>query len=232
MKASGNSWLTPPPPCTCMAQSSTCNVMFGTATLISAMACLAALLPTVSIMNAACSTSSRAWSILMRASAMRSSVTSWSAMRLPKATRLIERLHISSSARSATPIWRMQWWMRPGPRRPWAISKPRPSPSRRLPAGTRTFSKRTSVAVRRVVVAEDRQHPLDRDALAVARHHDHRLLLVLVGILGIRLAHEDQDLAARVADARGPPLVAVDHVLGAVAHDGRFEVGGVGRRHL
>src|SRR5881409_2108223 len=63
---------------------------------------------------------------------------------LPKATRFIARLHMSSSARSATPIWRMQWWMRPGPRRPWAISKPRPSPSSMFDAGTRTFSNRTS----------------------------------------------------------------------------------------
>ena len=59
-KASGNSWLTPPPPCSCMARSTTARVMFGTATLISAMACLAALLPTVSIMYAALSTRSRA----------------------------------------------------------------------------------------------------------------------------------------------------------------------------
>src|SRR5688500_13832135 len=50
MEASGNSWLTPPPPCSCMARSTTASVMLGTATLISAMACLAALLPTVSIM--------------------------------------------------------------------------------------------------------------------------------------------------------------------------------------
>ena len=50
----------------------------------------------------------------------------------------------SSIARSATPIWRMQWWMRPGPRRPWAISKPRPSPSRTFDVGTRTFSNESS----------------------------------------------------------------------------------------
>jgi hypothetical protein len=40
--------------------------------------------------------------------------------------------HISSSARSAAPIVRMQWWMRPGPEAPWAISKPRPSPSEQV----------------------------------------------------------------------------------------------------
>ena len=37
----------------------------------------------------------------------------------------------SSSARSPMPIKRMQWCRRPGPSRPWAISKPRPSPARR-----------------------------------------------------------------------------------------------------
>ncbi len=82
--------------------------MFGTATLISAMACRAALLPTVSIMYAACRTSSRAWSISMRDSAMRSRVMSLSASGLPKAMRFVARLHISSMARSATPICRMQ----------------------------------------------------------------------------------------------------------------------------
>ena len=44
------------------------------------------------------------------------------------------------SATSAAPMVRMQWWMRPGPSLPCAISKPRPSPSRRLEAGTRTLS--------------------------------------------------------------------------------------------
>ena len=68
--------------------------MFGTATLISAMACLAALLPTVSIMYAACSTSRRAWSISMRDWAIRSSVMSFSASRLPNATRFSDRWHM------------------------------------------------------------------------------------------------------------------------------------------
>ena len=34
---------------------------------------------------------------------------------------------------------RMQWCRRPGPSRPCAISKPRPSPSSMLPTGTRTL---------------------------------------------------------------------------------------------
>src|SRR5436305_361436 len=102
------------------------------------------LLPATSIIHAAFSVSRRAWSIMQRASAMRSCVTVCAATGLPKATRRLARLHISSSERSARPIRRMQWWMRPGPSRPWAISKPRPSPRSMLPAGTRTSSKRIS----------------------------------------------------------------------------------------
>ena len=47
-------------------------------------------------------------------------------------------------SRRAWPIARMQWWMRPGPSRRCAISKPLPSPSRMLDVGTRQFSKTTS----------------------------------------------------------------------------------------
>jgi hypothetical protein len=50
------------------------------------------------------------------------------------------RSTISASARSATPIARMQWWMRPGPSRAWAIAKPMPSSASRFDAGTRTLS--------------------------------------------------------------------------------------------
>ncbi|MCY1380523.1 hypothetical protein D9M69_683530 [compost metagenome] len=119
--------------------------MLGATTLIIAISALATLLPTVSIMYAALSVSRRAISMRQRASAMRSCQTDWAEIGLPKATRLLSRLHISSSARSAAPMERMQWWMRPGPRRPWAISKPRPSPSSRLRAGTRTFFSTTSM---------------------------------------------------------------------------------------
>ena len=51
---------------------------------------------------------------------------------------------IMSRALSAEPISLMQWWTRPGPRRPCAISKPRPSPSRMLSVGTRTLSNSSS----------------------------------------------------------------------------------------
>jgi hypothetical protein len=39
------------------------------------------------------------------------------------------------------PIDLMAWWIRPGPRRPWIISKPRPGPRTMWSAGTRTLLK-------------------------------------------------------------------------------------------
>ena len=36
---------------------------------------------------------------------------------LPRVDRVLARRQMYSSARSATPIARMQWWMRPGPSR-------------------------------------------------------------------------------------------------------------------
>ena len=67
-----------------------------------------------------------------------------------------------------------------------------------------------------------------RDARRVHRHQDHRLLLV-AGRGRIGLAHEDQDLAARIAGAGDPPLAAVDDVVVAVADDARLDVGRVRR---
>ena len=73
-----------------------------------------------------------------------------------------------------------------------------------------------AVAVRGVVIAKDRQHALDFDARRIHGHQNHGLLLVFPG-RGIGLAHEDGDLAARIARAGSPPLAAVDHVLVSLA---------------
>ena len=59
------------------------------------------------------------------------------------------------------------------------------------------------------------------------RHEDHRLLPVPAA-LRVGLAHEDAELAARVARARGPPLAPVEDVVVAVALDAASDVGGVG----
>jgi hypothetical protein len=136
----------PAPPNAWIAQSTTWHAMFGAAILIIAISRRASLLPTVSIIAAVFSVSRRVCSIMMRASAIRSSVTVCSDTGLPNATRCCVRRHIISSARSARPIRRMQWWMRPGPSRPCAISKPRPSPSSMFDAGTRTSVNWTSDA--------------------------------------------------------------------------------------
>ncbi len=82
--------------------------------------------------------------------------------------------------------------------------------------------------MRCVVVAEDRELALHGDPRRLHRHEDHRLLAV-ARRAGIRLAHEDQDLAARVTGAAGPPLAAVDQVMIPVAHDPGLDVGRVAR---
>ncbi len=90
------------------------------------------------------STSSLAASIRTLDSAIQSWMTPCSASGLPQATRLVTRRHISSTARSAAPIWRMQWWIRPGPSLAWAMAKPSPSPAMTFSAGTRTSVNTTS----------------------------------------------------------------------------------------
>ncbi|MNQ79447.1 hypothetical protein D3C85_943930 [compost metagenome] len=86
------------------------------------------------------------------------------------------------------------------------------------------------MAVGRVVVAEHRQRTHDLHAGGVGRHQDHRVLLVARRVR-VGQAHEDEDLAARVAGAGGPPLAAVDHPLVTLAHGAGFHVGGIGRSH-
>ena len=168
-------------------------------------------------------------SMSIRARATRCSQIECSISFLPNATRDCSRFTIAFSASSAAPIVRMQWWIRPGPSRPCAISKPRPSPSSMVEAGTRTsFERDLHMAVRRVVIAVDGERALDRDARRVERHQHHRLLPVLVG-RAVGLAHQDRDLAARIAGARRPPFAAVDHIIVAVAGDVAFDIGRVGR---
>ena len=64
------------------------------------------------------------------------------------------------------------------------------------------------------------------------RHQDHRLPPVAVGVIRVRLAHHDQDSAARVERPRSPPFAAVDDVVIAVAADARLDVGGFRRRDV
>jgi hypothetical protein len=80
------------------------QAMLGAATLIIAISARASLLPWVSIIQAAFRVNSRACSIMIRASAIRSCVTVCCAIRAPQAMRLAVRRHIRSSVRSASPI--------------------------------------------------------------------------------------------------------------------------------
>jgi hypothetical protein len=61
--------------------------------------------------------SSRIISSSILASATQSMTLAFSAIGRPKVVRDSARRHNSSSARSAAPMERMQWWMRPGPSR-------------------------------------------------------------------------------------------------------------------
>ena len=134
-RRAGSRRETPPPPWTWIARSMTFSATCGAATLIAAISVRACLLPTVSISHAVLSVSRRAISISIRDSAIQSCTFARVATGAPKVTRSDARRHISSSARSAAPIVRMQWWMRPGPSRAWAIRKPSPSPAIRFAAG-------------------------------------------------------------------------------------------------
>ena len=144
MNASGKSSETPPPPWTWIARSMIFRATLGVATLIAAISVRACWFPTVSISHAVLSTSRRIISSSIRASAIQSRMLALCETGLPNVSRSSARVHMSSSARSAAPIARMQWWMRPGPSRACAIAKPMPSPAMRLEAGTRTSAKFTT----------------------------------------------------------------------------------------
>src|SRR5205814_1764137 len=90
--------------------------------------------------QAAIRVSRRACSTSMRDFATKSWTNCLSASLPPKVSREFARLHIISMARSAVPIARMQWWMRPGPSRSWAITKPAWRGPSRLASGTRQSS--------------------------------------------------------------------------------------------
>lgn len=89
-----------------------------------------------------------------------------------------------------------------------------------------------AVAVGGIVVAVDLEHSLDGDSRKAGRDQDDGLLLVRVGVVGIRLAHDDVELASRVARTAGPPLGAVQNVMVTVFGDLELNVGGIRRRDL
>ena len=87
-----------------------------------------------------------------------------------------------------------------------------------------------AMAMRGIIVAKYRQWPHDGHAGGIDRHQNHRLLR-MARCFRIGLAHQDEDLAAWIAGAGDPPLVAVDEVVVAITFDAGGDVGGVRRRH-
>lgn len=85
-----------------------------------------------------------------------------------------------------------------------------------------------AVAVGGVVVAVHAQHAVDLDPGSVGGDQHHRLALVLVGVVRVGLTHGDEDLAAVVPRARGPPLAAVEEVVVALSFHPELDVGPVG----
>ena len=83
-------------------------------------------------------------------------------------------------------------------------------------------------AVEALIDAAEGNQQIDVDARSVTRHEDHRVLLMAIG-LGITLAEENEQLAARIARTGDPPLVPVDDVVVAVPRDRCGDVGGVRR---
>ena len=59
-----------------------------------------------------------------------------------------------------------------------------------------------TVTVRSVIVAKDTQHTVDGDSGGVGWYEDDTLLLVGAGVVLVRLAHCDVDLAAWVTSTR------------------------------
>src|SRR5436189_96524 len=66
---------------------------------------------------------------------------------------------------------------------------------------------------------------------ATVRHQHDGLRAVARRVVGVGLAHNDVDLAARVASARGPPLAAIDDVFLALALDVHLDVGRIRGGH-
>ena len=84
------------------------------------------------------------------------------------------------------------------------------------------------VAVRGVVAAVDVHGAHDLHAFGPGRHQDLGVALVLLGRVRVGADHDDVDPAARVAGARGEPLLAVQHPLLALGSGLHGDVGGIG----
>ena len=219
-----------PPPNAWIASSMIFSAMIGAATLIIAISPCAALLPARSIMSAALRHSRRVISMSMRALAIRSSHTPCSAMRLAERDARHQPLH-----------HRLERFLGGADRAHAMVDAARPEPPLRdleAPALAEQHVRRRHahvveldlhVPVRRVVIAEHRQVPLDRDARRIERHQDHRLLLVASradgSVLPIRIATLQRGSPAPL-DHHLRPLI---DIFVAAHFDAALDVGRVGR---
>lgn len=89
-----------------------------------------------------------------------------------------------------------------------------------------------AVAVRGVVVAEHAEHAVHRDTGGVGGHQHHRLLAVLVWVVGVGFAHDDEDLASVIASSARPPFGSVEHVVVATSLHPHLDVAAVRRRDV
>src|SRR6478672_26203 len=227
-RASGKSSDTPAAPCTWIARSMTSHATCGATALIWDTRTWASLLPCASMVHAAFSHNSRAWSISLRERAICSRTTPCSLNGLPNATRLPTRSTISANARSAAPSARMQWWMRAEPR--LGDREPRALLAEQVLHGHPHVVVDDLAVPVLVLPAEHGRGAKDGDPWCIYGRQHHRLLL-MAGRVGVGAAHHNQDLAARIRRPGRPPLAAVDHVVTAVAGDQRFDVAGVAGGH-
>ena len=119
----------------------------------------------------------------------------------------------------------MQWWIRPGPSRCWAIRKPAP----RAPSSASCGSAHVlvddlgvaAVGAEALVRVLHRRHVAqDLHARRVDRHDEHRRALVAVRV-GVGDGHHDQEVGHRRVGRE--PLAAVDHPPVAVLDRARLE---------
>ena len=196
--------------------------MFGATTLIIAISALAALLPATSIIQAALSVSRRAMSImaarlgdaLARHALLGDRAAEGDARGGALAHQLERALGQADQAHAVVDAARSEAALRDLEAAAFAEQDV-------ADRHAHVLEEHLHVAVRRVVVAEHRQRPHDRDARRVGRHQDHRLLRVARRV-GVGLAHEDVDLQRGSPAPRGPPLAAVDDVVVALALDARL----------
>ena len=123
----------------------------------------------------------------------------------------------------------MQWWIRPGPSRSCAITKPMPSATEEV-RHRHAAVLVADLGVVVVVVAHHRDAALDAEAGRVGGHDDLAEAEVGVRVVGVRHRHHDGE--RRPVRAAGEPLVPVDDPVVAVAHRRGAQQLRVGAGHL